>query len=95
MHEVWGDKIDEQKIFPKNNLVFIFINLKSLPYSIIISILDQNISDLIVSLIFFSINKENLTIKNFKYQIDYLKVLSKKQFLNRDIYIPIIKITKK
>ncbi len=76
--EYWGGvegKIDEQKVFPKNNHVSIFMNLKSPPCSVIMSVTDQNISDLVASLASLSIDKENPAIEIPKQQVDYAELL--------------------
>ena len=70
-----GGKIDEQEIFPKNNQVSIFMNLRSPPCSVIMSVTDQNISDLVAPLASFSINKENPAIEIPKHQVDYAELL--------------------
>ncbi len=90
-----GGKIDEQEIFPKNNHVSIFMNLKSLPYSVIISVTDQNISNLVAPLACLPVDKENPAIEISKHQVDYAELLPRRQFLNGNMYIPVITMTKK
>lgn len=76
-----GGRIDRQKdneIFPKNNHVSIFINLKFSLSLVIILDIDQNILDLVVFLVSISINKKKSLIENFKYQINFREILFKK-----------------
>lgn len=60
-------KINKQKIFLKNNHIFVFINLKISFCLVIILVMDQNILDLIISLIFFSIQKKNFGLEILKH----------------------------
>lgn len=89
------DKIDGQKIFSKNNYVSIFINLKFFSCLIIMSVTNQNISDLIASLVSFFIDKKNPTIKISKRQFNHTELLLGEQLLNRDVYTLITTVTKK
>ncbi len=88
-------KIDEQEMFPKNNHVTIFMNLKSPPCSVIISVTDRNISHLVAPLASFSIDRENPAIEIPKHQVDYAELLFEVQLLNGDVYIPVVTVTKK
>ncbi len=88
-------KIDDQEIFPKNNHVSIFMNLKSPPGSLIMSVTDQNISDLASPLASVSIDKENPAIEIPKPQVDYSELLPGEHLLNIDVYIPVVTVTKK
>ncbi len=90
-----GGKIDEQEIFPKNDHVSIFMNLKSPLCSVIMSVTDQNISDLVVPLASLSIDKENPAIEIPKNQVDYAELLPGEQLLNGDVYILVVTVTKK
>ena len=90
-----GDKIDEQEIFPKKNHISFFMNLKSPPCSVIMSVIDQNISDLVATLASLSIDKENPAIKIPKHQVNYAELLPGEQLLNGDVYILVVTVTKK
>ena len=71
------------------------MNLKSPPCSVIMSVTDQNISDLVAPLASLSIDKENPAIEIPKHQVDYSELLPGEQLLNGDVYIPVVTVTKK
>ncbi len=71
------------------------MNLKSPSCSVIMSVTDQNISDLVTPLASLSIDKENPAIEIPKHQVDYGELLPGEQLLNGDVYIPVVTVTKK
>ena len=71
------------------------MNLRFLCYSVTMSVTNQNISDLVTSLAFFSINKKNPAMEISKHQVDYTGLLPGEQLLNRNIYTLLATVTKK
>ncbi len=71
------------------------MNLKSPSCSVIMSVIDQNISDLVATLASLSIDKENPAIKISKHQVNYAEFLPGEQLLNGDVYILVVTVTKK
>lgn len=61
------------------------MNLKFCPFLITISVTDQNISDLITTLVSLSIDKENSIIEISKRQINHAELLQRKQLINGDV----------
>lgn len=61
------------------------MNLKFCPFLITISVTNQNISDLITTLVFLSIDKENSIIEISKRQINHAELLQRKQLINGDV----------
>ena len=59
------------------------------------SVIDQNISDLVIPLISLSIDKENPAIEISKHYVNYTELLLGEQLLNRDVYILLATMTKK
>ncbi len=80
-----GGKIDEREIFPQKNHVSIFMNLNSPSCSVIMSVTDEYISDLITPLVSLSIDKENPAIEISQYQVHYSEDLPEEQLLNGDV----------
>ena len=101
MHGVWGGggggggKNRWERNIPKNNHVSIFMNLKSPLCSVIMSVTDQNILDLVAPLASLSIDEENSAIEIPKHQVDYAELLPGGQLLNGDMYTPVVTVTKK
>lgn len=71
------------------------MNLRFSSCSVIMSVTDQNISNLIVPLASFFINKGNSAIEISKHQVNYIELLLGEQLLNGNIYIPLATVTKK
>lgn len=62
---------------------------------VIILVTDQNISNLVTPLAFFSIDGGNPAIEIPKYQVDHIELLLKEQLLRKDIYVLLTTVTKK